>query len=792
MRTSYSRRELYALGEPLGDSATYLKADGGYILGDGGGGGGSQPSNTTSTSTQTAELPEWARGYAKDTLAKGAALTDINQNPYQTYNQPRIAGFTPMQQAAQQGAANMGVSGQLKTGTNLAAASGQGGLGLAASANPENFQSQVGGYMNPYMKNVLDPQMAEMRRQYGISGTQQAGAATQAGAFGGSRDAIMAAENQRNLGTAQNQAIGQAYGNAFNSAQNQYNQGQNQALQGMQLAGQNAATLGQLGQQDYAQRMGINQLQNQYGTQQQEQTQKGLTQAYSDFQNQQNYPYKQLGFMSDMIRGMPLGQQSTSAMYQPPPSAIQTLGSAGLAAYGAKQIFGADGGLMSAYAGGGDVQSMAGGGLGGAIPGGSVMSREFKENAVGNIPTDQGLQAAAQGAQARGDLETQLAAQNEMSEDAAIRRGVSGQVPAQFANNMTRHANGGIVAFALGGTPNKSELIKQSLEDQPEQSTKDYLKNVGERNEGLSSLYGPDITVPFSKELAETREQYKSGPLSDFDKGLIALQMSGAAVDPAARGNPFAALGLIAKVGGQAGAQLAAENKRANRELLKSQAEMATSQQNRNEGRTRLAAEQEDKAQTRKAAAFEQKRDAASKAAEILSAEERNKATVGAQMASINKPGESERKIADYEARIGRKLTADEYLDVMGQVGAATYGVRHTGQKGEFEHKAKVDELIQKDKRFENISLDLMRAGGKKDAKSTALRDDANNRLSELRTEYETRYKMNAPAAGAGAPTGGTKIPNPQAIEALRGNPALRDQFDRYYGPGSSAKYLGG
>ena len=37
---SISRRELYALGEPLGDSATYRKADGGLVLGDGGGGGG--------------------------------------------------------------------------------------------------------------------------------------------------------------------------------------------------------------------------------------------------------------------------------------------------------------------------------------------------------------------------------------------------------------------------------------------------------------------------------------------------------------------------------------------------------------------------------------------------------------------------------------------------------------------------------------------------------------------------------------------------------------------------------
>jgi hypothetical protein len=432
MRTSYSRRELYALGEPLGDSATYLKADGGYVLGDGGGGGGGQPSNTTSTSTQTAELPEWARGYAKDILAKGAALTDINQNPYQTYNQPRIAGFTPMQQAAQQGAADMGVSKQLGTGTNLATASGQGGLGIAASANPENFQSQVGGYMNPYMKNVLDPQMAELRRQYGISGTQQAGAATQAGAFGGSRDAIMAAENQRNLGTAQNQAIGQAYGNAFNAAQNQYNQGQNQALQGMQLAGQNAATLGQLGQQDYAQKMGINQLQNQYGTQQQAQTQQGLTQGYQDFINQQNYPYKQLGFMSDMIRGMPLGQQSTASVYQPPGSALGQIAGLGVGALGLTGL----GKQAGVFAEGGEVRGYAGGG----VP--DPMNDPYEmASSVDNL-TDEQLQQIIQHPSSPAELR---AAQDEMSMRASEKKGIAS------GGLLANYAGGGILAFDGGG-----------------------------------------------------------------------------------------------------------------------------------------------------------------------------------------------------------------------------------------------------------------------------------------------------------------------------------------------------
>jgi hypothetical protein len=781
------------LGEPLGDSATYRRADGGLVLGDGGG-GGSQPANTTSTTTQTAELPEWARGYAKETLAKGQALTDVNQNPYQQYTQPRIAGFSPMQQQAMQGAAGMTVAPQVGQGTAAAVGAGLGGFDVAGQANVGGFQNQVGGYMNPYLNQILAPQLAEANRQYDIGATKQQSAATQAGAFGGAREAIMAAENERNRNMGLNQIYGQGLNTAFTNAQNQYNQNLQNQLAGYGMANQAAGQLGQLGQQQYQQGMGINQLQAQYGGQQQALQQQGLTQAYQDFINQQNYPYKQLGFMSDLIRGLPLGQQSTAAVYTPPPSTAQTIGSLGLGAYGIGQLFKAEGGT---------VKSMAGGGLGGSIPGGSVLSREFKEDAVDHIPTDRGLQAAVQGAKSRGDMETELAAQQKMIEDdklraqeASINRGIAGQLPNEFADKMVHAARGGILSFASGSTPTKSELIRQSLEDRPEQTTEDFLRSVGQREEGLAGLYGPDITIPFSQELAETREQYKKGNLSDFDKGMIALQMAGAAVDPAAKGNPFAALGLVAKTAGTAGAQLAAQNKQANRELLKAQTEMASAQQNRKEGRVRLAADQEKDAQNRAAAAFEQKRDATSKAAEILSAEERNRATI----AAANRPGETERMLdrrndilsgkASYNGLTGEKGAA-AYDEALGSIGAARYGVRYTGQKGEFEHKAKVDELIQKDKRFEHISLDLMRAGGKKDAKSTALRDDANNRLAELRKEYEDRYKMTPTVAGSYAPTGGARTPTPQAIEALRSDPSRRGEFDRYYGPGSSAKYLG-
>jgi hypothetical protein len=76
---SISRRDLYAMGEPFGDSATQRKAGGGRIYGGGGSGGGGGGGNQTSTTVQ--DLPDWAKPYAKEGLGKAAALTDTNRIP---------------------------------------------------------------------------------------------------------------------------------------------------------------------------------------------------------------------------------------------------------------------------------------------------------------------------------------------------------------------------------------------------------------------------------------------------------------------------------------------------------------------------------------------------------------------------------------------------------------------------------------------------------------------------------------------------------------------------------------
>jgi hypothetical protein len=55
--------------------------------------------------------------------------------------------------------------------------------------------------MNPYMQNVVDIQQREAQRTADIAGTGRNAQAVKSGAFGGSRQAIMDAEANRNLAT---------------------------------------------------------------------------------------------------------------------------------------------------------------------------------------------------------------------------------------------------------------------------------------------------------------------------------------------------------------------------------------------------------------------------------------------------------------------------------------------------------------------------------------------------------------------------------------------------------------
>ena len=318
------------------------------------------------TSTQTNSISPWMEEAAKAQLGKATALTDINQNPYQQYSGERIAGFSPLQQQSFQGIQNLGTSGAIGQGIDVA---GQAtGRALNTSYNPYQtgqFGAQAGQYMDPYMQNVVDIQQREAQRQADIARTQSNANAVKSGAFGGGRQAIVDAEAARNLAMQKGDIQARGLQDAYSRAQQQFNTeqalgessrqyGANLGMKGLETALSGASQLGGLGATQFGQQKDIIGLQQGAGALQQAQEQAGLTQSYEDFLNKQKYPYQQLEFMSNIMRGTPYS--STTSMYSPGPSMGSQLAGIGTAAYGLSKLglFGAkEGGVTKSYASGG-------------------------------------------------------------------------------------------------------------------------------------------------------------------------------------------------------------------------------------------------------------------------------------------------------------------------------------------------------------------------------------------------------------------------------------------------------
>jgi len=319
-----------------------------------------QQSNITQTT-----IPDYAKPYVEELLGSAQGLTDINQNPYMQYLGDRVAQFTPLQQQSYENAALMQTAPQLGDATAMAGMAGLGALNTQYTFNPYQVQQFTGDavkqYMSPYMENVVQRQQADAQRQADIARQAQGAQAARSGAFGGSGDYLMRAQGAANLARQKGDIQAQGLQNAYQQAMQQFNQAQAQGLagqqlnaqqqqfgaglglQGLQTANQAASNLANIGQTQYGQNVGLLNLQNQFGGQQQQQVQNVLNTQYQDFLNSQNYPYKQLGFMSDMLRGLPLTQQS-STVYAPPPSMVSQVAGLGGAALTGAKLFGAKGG----------------------------------------------------------------------------------------------------------------------------------------------------------------------------------------------------------------------------------------------------------------------------------------------------------------------------------------------------------------------------------------------------------------------------------------------------------------
>jgi len=277
--------------------------------------------NLTTGGTNSQGLAEWAAPYVTNYLGKAQALGDT---PYQTYAGPLTAGQSGLQSQAFQGIAGLTVPNAIGDATQTAGnvASTVGGMSYAPTTTDFNA-TQAQQYMNPYLQMSLNPQLEEARRQSQITQMGNSAKMAQAGAFGGSRQAIMDAETQRNLGTNLANITGAGYNTAFTNAQQQFNADQARRAQeaqfganyglGTQAAALNAANIqGQLGlTQNQASLANLN-AQLGAGTTERGITAEGIAADQAEFEKQRQFPYQQVQFQRDMISGMPISSLSNT------------------------------------------------------------------------------------------------------------------------------------------------------------------------------------------------------------------------------------------------------------------------------------------------------------------------------------------------------------------------------------------------------------------------------------------------------------------------------------------------
>lgn len=238
-------------------------------------------------------LSSWAGPYVTEMLGRGQAVSSM---PYQAYTGPLTAGQSPLQTQAFQGIA----------GLTLPTAD-------MTTYRPAEFTADTAQqYMNPYLQVSLQPQIDEARRQAQIQQQQRRGELTRAGAYGGGRQAIMESEADRALMSNLAGITGTGYKTAYDLARQQFETEQGRR---MNAAGQ-------------AQQYGLAGLaaQTQAGAAQRAMEQEGISADIKQFEEQRDYPYKQVQYMQSLLQGLPVEAQSYS--YSEPSILSKMLGGA--------------------------------------------------------------------------------------------------------------------------------------------------------------------------------------------------------------------------------------------------------------------------------------------------------------------------------------------------------------------------------------------------------------------------------------------------------------------------------
>ena len=227
--------------------------------------------STTTTITKPAPILEGSlTAFLKslDKLGAGAVpstFTGIDTSKFA----PQVAAQTQLQTDAAKAAADLGTL-----------------------VGPDAFKQ----FMSPYQQEVIDTTLAEFDRQQEIADTALRDRAIQAGAFGGGREGVLAAEAAR--GAQMNRANLQA----------------NLLAQGFQQAQAAAAA-------DLAARQGLGTYQSQLGQQQQAYNKAILDAAQIAAREEEFQPFTQVGLIGQQLAQIQPGAFPTQTVGYAPPAA---------------------------------------------------------------------------------------------------------------------------------------------------------------------------------------------------------------------------------------------------------------------------------------------------------------------------------------------------------------------------------------------------------------------------------------------------------------------------------------
>ena len=241
-------------------------------------------------------LSTYAGDYVTDMLGRGQAL---GSQDYQAYTGPLTAGSSELQDAAFSGIGSLTLPTE-QMGT--------------AGYQPQQFTgANVQQYMNPYIMTALQPQIDAARRQSEIDRLANASRLTQAGAFGGARQAVIDSENQRALQSNLANITGQGYKDAYAQALNQFNTQQDREMTA----------------QDKINLYGTQGLQNlaDMGATQRGIESEGITADRLQFEEERDFPFKQVQYMQSLLSGLPISAQNYS--YSEPSFLSEMLSGAG-------------------------------------------------------------------------------------------------------------------------------------------------------------------------------------------------------------------------------------------------------------------------------------------------------------------------------------------------------------------------------------------------------------------------------------------------------------------------------